>query len=330
MPTMTKQKLSTVEPFAQKFLDMLAASNGPPIYTLSPVEARKVLENAAKVAPLNGSLVKKLVDIEEKVLSVGPTGQVRIYIFRPQGNKSQLPVVIYLHGGGWVLGSKDTHDRVIRDLVTGAQCAVVFVDYDRSPEAKFPVAIEQGYEVLKYIAENAREFNVDANRIAVVGDSVGGNLTAVVTLLAKERRGPKIVQQILFYPVTDANFNTGSYEQFAEDHFLTREGMKWFWNAYLPDTSARKKIIASPLQATVDQLKGLPPALITTNENDVLRDEGEAYAHKLAEAGVPVTSIRMVGAIHDNLILGALTLTPAPQAATALAVAQLVNVFNRG
>ncbi len=324
----SNSKLNSVEPFAQKFLDLLAASNGAPIYTLSPTEARKVLEGAAKANPFNGPTPNQPTEMEEHILPVGPKGKIRTWIFRPQNNKSSsLPVVMYFHGGGWVLGSKETHSRIIHDLVNGAQCALVFVDYERSPEAQYPVAIEEAYAATQYIAENSKLFNVEAAKIALVGDSVGGNMVAAVTLLAKERGGPKIAQQILFYPVTDANFNTGSYQEFAEGYFLTRKAMQWFWDSYLPDEAARKQITASPLQASLEQLKDLPPALITCNENDVLRDEAEAYAHKLAAAGVPVTSVRMLGTIHDNLILGAITLTPAPRASTELAILQLKKSF---
>jgi acetyl esterase len=323
------QKLDTVEPGCRKFLEILAASGGPPIYTLSPTDARKVLEGAAQADPLGGPVPKQPTDIEDRTLLVGPKGEVRIRIVRPKGNKSRLPVLIYCHGGGWVLGSKDTHDRLIRDLANGAQAAVVFVDYDRSPEVKYPIAIEESYAVTKYVTENPKRFNVDASRIAVAGDSVGGNMTSAVTILAKQRGGPKIIQQIMFYPVTDANFHNGSYDQFAEGYFLTREAMKWFWNAYLPDETARKQPTASPLQASIEQLKGLPPALITSNENDVLRDEAEDYAHKLAQAGVPVTAVRFLGMTHDNLILGAITQTPGARAATALAIIHLQKAFNR-
>ena len=323
------QALDTVEPGCRKFLEILAASRGPPIYSLSPTDARKVLEGAAQADPLTGPVPKQPVDVEDSILSIGPKGEVRVRIVRPKGNQAQLPVVMYFHGGGWILGSTETHDRLIRDLANGAQAAVVFVDYDRSPEAQYPVAIEESYAATKHVAENPKNFNVDASRIAVAGDSVGGNMTAAVTMLAKQRGGPKIVQQIMFYPVTDANFHNGSYNQFAEGYFLTREAMKWFWNAYLPDETARKQPTACPLQASIEQLKGLPPALITANENDVLRDEAEDYAHKLAQAGVPVTAVRFLGMIHDNLILGAITQTPGPRAATELVIAHLQKAFNQ-
>ncbi|MBB3655112.1 acetyl esterase [Rhizobium sp. BK650] len=301
-----------LEPTTQKFIDSLAGSK--PIYTFSPADARNILAGAQK-----GDVKKLAAREEDKIIKVGPTGSVKLRIVRPEGAKGRLPVVMYFHGGGWVLGDADTHDRLVREIANGAEAAVVFVDYDRSPEAVYPIAIEQAYAATKYVAEHAKEFNVDASRLAVAGDSVGGNMTAAVTLLAKERGGPAIDQQVLFYPVTDANFDTGSYNQFANGPWLTREAMKWFWNAYLPDEAKRKEPTASPLQASLEQLNGLPPALIITDENDVLRDEGEAYGRKLTQAGVKVTSIRYNGTIHDFVLLNAIAGTPAVRSAISVA-----------
>jgi acetyl esterase len=230
---------------------------------------------------------------------------------------------VYFHGGGWVLGDKNTHDRLIREIANGAHVAVIFVDYDRSPEAQYPVPIEQAYAATAYVAKHPAEFGIDANRIAVAGDSVGGNMTAAVTLLAKERGGPKLRYQVLFYPVTDANFDDGSYNEFANGPWLTKAAMKWFWDAYAPNEADRAKITASPLRASLDDLKGLPPALVITDENDVLRDEGEAYARKLTQAGVPVTSVRYNGTIHDFVMLNALANTPAARGAVSQANAAL-------
>ncbi|WP_416064340.1 alpha/beta hydrolase [Rhizobium sp. ZK1] len=301
-----------LEPTTQKFIDSLAGSK--PIYTFSPDEARNILAGAQK-----GDVKKLAAREEDKVIKVGPTGSVKLRIVRPEGAKGTLPVVMYFHGGGWVLGDADTHDRLVREIANGAKAAVVFVDYDRSPEARYPIAIEQAYAATKYIADHAKEFHIDASRLAVAGDSVGGNMAAVVTLLAKERGGPDIDQQVLFYPVTDANFDTGSYNQFANGPWLTKEAMKWFWNAYLPDEAKRKEPTASPLQASLEQLNGLPPALIITDENDVLRDEGEAYGRKLVQAGVKVTSIRYNGTIHDFVLLNAIAETPAVRSAISVA-----------
>ncbi|MBB3309299.1 acetyl esterase [Rhizobium sp. BK196] len=301
-----------LEPTTQKFIDSLAGSK--PIYTFSPADARNILSGAQK-----GDVKKLAAQEEDKVIKAGPTGSVKLRIVRPEGAKGTLPVVMYFHGGGWVLGDADTHDRLVREIANGAKAAVVFVDYDRSPEARYPIAIEQAYAATKYVAEHAKEFHVDASRLAVAGDSVGGNMTAAVTLLAKERGGPAIDQQVLFYPVTDANFDTGSYNQFANGPWLTKEAMKWFWNAYLPDEAKRKEPTASPLQASLEQLNGLPPALVIVDENDVLRDEGEAYARKLSQAGVKVTSIRYNGTIHDFVLLNAIAETPAVRSAISVA-----------
>jgi acetyl esterase len=301
-----------LEPTTQKFIDSLAGSK--PIYTFSPADARNILAGAQK-----GDVKKLAAQEEDKVIKVGPTGSVKLRVVRPEGAKGTLPVIMYFHGGGWVLGDADTHDRLVREIANGAKAAVVFVDYDRSPEARYPIAIEQAYAATKYVADHAKEFHVDASRRAVAGDSVGGNMAAVVTLLAKERGGPAIDQQVLFYPVTDANFDTGSYNQFANGPWLTREAMKWFWNAYLPDEAKRKDPTASTLQASLEQLNGLPPALIITDENDVLRDEGEAYGRKLTQAGVKVTSIRYNGTIHDLVLLNAIAETPAVRGAISVA-----------
>jgi acetyl esterase/lipase len=234
---------------------------------------------------------------------------------------------MYHHGGGWILGSKDTHDRLVRELANGAQAAVVFINFTPSPEAKFPKPVEEAYAALQYISENGSKYNLNPNHLVVAGDSVGGNMAIAMTLLAKERGGPKIDAQVLFYPVTDAGMDTQSYHKYAEGPWLTKAAMEWFWNAYEPNVSNRKKITVSPLQASIDQLKGLPEALIMTDENDVLRDEGEAYAHKLMQAGVDVTSIRFLGTCHDFALLNPLANTPATRGAIEAAIQYLRKVF---
>ncbi len=314
--------VGALEPTTQHFIDALTANGGPAIYTLSPQDARNVLAGAQA-----GPIAKLPAEIEEKTLPVGPTGSTRVHVIRPAGAKGVLPVVMYFHGGGWVLGDEATHDRLVRQIANGAHATVVFVDYDRSPETKYPVPIEQAYAATKYVAEHAQEFRVDAKRLAVAGDSVGGNMAAAVTLLAKERSGPKIGFQVLFYPVTDANFTNGSYQQFANGPWLTQAAMKWFWDAYLPDVAARQQPTATPLNATLEQLKGLPSALVITDENDVLRDEGEAYGRKLAAAGVSVTSTRYNGTIHDFVMLNAVAATPTAKAAVEQANAALRKAF---
>jgi len=312
-----------LDPSTQKFVSDLAASNSPPLYTLTPDQARDVLLQAQSI-PVS----MPEADVEERKLPVGPKGSVRTLLFRPKGSKERLPVVIFVHGAGWVMGDVRTHERLVRDLVQGANVAAVFVDYSRSPENRFPVAIEEAYAAAKYVAEHPDEFNVDARRMAIVGDSVGGNMATVVSMLAKERGGPPIRFQVMFYPVTNANFESGSYQEFAEGPWLTRKAMKWFWDAYLPEASKRADPHVSPLKASLDQLKGLPPALIITDENDVLRDEGEAYAAKLSEAGVNVTQVRFLGTHHDFVMLNALAQTPAARGAIELAITQLRERLN--
>ena len=306
----------TLELHTHQFVDSLAGA--PPIYTLSPADARAVLVRAQSI-PVG----KPSAQIEDMALPVGPTGSVPIRIVRPAGAAEVLPAVMYFHGGGWVLGDRDTHDRLIREIAVGADIAVVFVDYDRSPEARYPVAIEQAYAATCYAADNAASLRIDPSRLAVAGDSVGGNMAAAVSMLAKEHRGPKIAFQVLFYPVTDADFGTPSYTRFAEGPWLTRRAMEWFWDAYLPDPAARKQPTATPLNASLDELEGLPDALVIVDENDVLRDEGEAYARKLSDAGVRVTSVRYNGTIHDFVMLNAIADTPATRGAIAQAVGAL-------
>jgi acetyl esterase len=302
-----------LELHTQQFVDGLVGA--PPIYTLSVADARSVLARA------QSALVgKPSAQIEDVTFPVGPTGSVPVRIVRPAGAVGTLPVVVYLHGGGWILGDRDTHDRLVREIAVGVKAAVVFVDYARSPEARYPVAIEQAYAATCHVVDHGASLRIDPSRLAVAGDSVGGNMTAAVTLMAKQRRGPKIAFQVLFYPVTDADFDTASYATFADGPWLTKRAMEWFWDAYLPDRGARKQPTATPLNASLDQLTGLPEALVIVDENDVLRDEGEAYARKLSNAGVRVTSTRYNGTIHDFVMLNALADTPAARGAIAQAV----------
>jgi acetyl esterase len=300
------------------FLQELAAQGGPPLYTLSPTDARVVLAGLQ-----TGEVARYESDSEDCTINGGPTGEISLRIIRPRGFPDPLPVVLYFHGGGWVMGDRETHDRLVREIATGAQATVVFVDYARSPEARYPVAIEQAYSATKWVAENGATIKVDPSRLALAGDSVGGNIVAAVTLLAKARRGPRIAFQLLFYPVTDADFTTASYGQFAEGPWLTRKAMEWFWDSYAPDAAVRQEPTASPLRASLEQLQGLPPALIITDECDVLRDEGEAYAHRLLEAGVSVTAARYLGAIHDFVLLNPIAQSLPTRAAIAQATAAL-------
>ncbi len=299
--------------------EFAAATADPPyLFDLGPVEGRKTVDEVQ-----SGEIDKPQVDEEWITVSGGPTGSVRARIVRPPGATGPLPVILYIHGAGWVFGNAHTHDRLVRELATGVNAAVVFPEYDLSPEARYPIAIEQNYTVAQWVVREGANHDLDASRIAVAGDSVGGNMSAALTLMAKERGDVPLVQQVLFYPVTDANFDTGSYHRFAEGYFLRRDGMQWFWDQYTTDPAQRAEITASPLRATTEQLTGLPPALIITAEADVLRDEGEAYANKLRAAGVPVTATRYQGIIHDFVMLNALRGTQAAEAAITQATATL-------
>jgi acetyl esterase len=316
MSTAESTRLMNLDPDVAAFLQALEAQGGPPLYTLSPKDAREVLlrvQQSVKVAA-------PAADIEDRVIN-GPTGQIALRIARPQGSKAALPVVIDLHGGGWVLGDAATHERLIRELAVGAQAAIVFVDYARSPEARYPIALEEAYAATTWAVEQGASANLDGSRLAVTGDSVGGNMATALTMLAKTRGGPRIDLQALFYPVTDiTSFDTPSYRQFGDDgYWLTREAMRWFADSYMPDASARGEPTISPLRAAREALQGLPPALIITAECDVLRDEGEAYAHKLMTAGVRVLATRYLGTIHDFMLLNPITQTPASRGAIAQA-----------
>jgi acetyl esterase len=293
-----------------------AIEDAPPLEKLSPKDARQVLVDAQK-----GAVLPK-ADVSEKTIKVDGK-DVKLYIVRPAGVKGTLPAFVYIHGGGWVLGDFQTHERLVRDLVVNSGAVAVFVEYTRSPEAGYGVAIQQAYGAAKWVSEHGKEIHVDGKRLAVAGNSVGGNMAAAVALMAKDKGEPKLRSQVLLWPVTDANFETGSYAQFDHGYFLTRNMMKWFWDSYTTDPKARKEIYASPLQASTEQLKGLPPALVQTAEFDVLRDEGEAYARKLAQAGVEVTATRHNGLIHDYGLLNPIANEPGVQGALRQAGGEL-------
>jgi acetyl esterase/lipase len=319
---MSEQTVRPVlEPAAAAFAE--ATANPPYLFDLGPVEGRKTVDEVQ-----SGEISKPEVDEEWVTVQGGPTGSVKARIVRPAGAEGTLPVIVYIHGAGWVFGNAHTHDRLVRELAVGAGAAVVFPEYDLSPEARYPVAIEQNYAVARWVVGEGAAKGLDATRIAVAGDSVGGNMSAALTLMAKERGDVPLVQQVLFYPVTDASFDSPSYHQFAEGYFLRRDAMQWFWDQYTTDEAERAQITASPLRATTEQLTGLPSALVITGEADVLRDEGEAYANKLREAGVPVTSVRYQGIIHDFVMLNALRETHAAEAAINQAVATLRTAFH--
>ncbi|MDH0141908.1 alpha/beta hydrolase [Aquipseudomonas alcaligenes] len=307
-----------VEHNTQAFLQALEAGGGKPLETLSPQDARAVLVGAQASVKVDLSGVS----VSEKTIQA--SGQsIPLTIVRPEGVQGELPVFMFFHGGGWVLGDYPTHARLIRDLVVNSGAVAVYVGYTPSPEAQYPTAIDQAYAATRWVGEHGKEIQVDSSRLAVAGNSVGGNMAAVVALKAKEAGTPKLSFQLLLWPVTDANLETASYNQFAQGHFLTKPLMKWFWDNYTTDPKQRAERFASPLQATTEQLKGLPPALVQTAEFDVLRDEGEAYARKLDAAGVTVTAVRYNGMIHDYGLLNPLAHIPAVQAALRQAGAEL-------
>lgn len=306
-----------LQPEARAFAEAAAA---PPTLVERGVDgARKLLDDVQ-----SGRV--DLPDVEDEWITVpAAVGDVRVRIVKPAGTTGLLPVVLYVHGGGWVLGNAGTHDRLVRDLATGARAAIVFVEYTRSPEAQHPVAIEQAYATARWIMDNGRQKGLDAARLAVAGDSVGGNMAAVLAILAKKRGDVRFIHQSLYYPVTDARQDTASYREFAEGFHLRADAMAWFWDNYLPDVHKRSDVTASPLQAPVDELKGLPETLLIVDENDVLRDEGEAYGRKLIEAGVSTTLVRYDATIHDFMMLNPLR----PSAATTAAIDQAIHTLRK-
>ncbi len=307
-----------LERATQGFVDEVNAANGLALSQLTVEEAR-----AAHARGQDIPIVKLPADIEDRTIAAGPNNNLLLRIVRPKGRTGVLPAVLYFHGGGFVLGDRQDWDRLLRDLAHAANAAIIFVEYSRSPEARYPVAIEEAYASAQWVAGKGREINVDPTRLALAGDSAGGNMVAAVTLLAKQRGGPKLGFQLMFYPNTDASFNSESFKQFAKGYFLSRTDMEWFLDQYLPDKRRRKEPTATPLNAALEQLAGLPPALLISAECDVLRDEGEAYARKLLEAGVPVTATRYLGTIHAFVTLNCLAQTPAARSAITQAGAAL-------
>lgn len=296
----------------------LLNSGGVGLETLTPLEARQVLVDA------QASVKVDLSGIDESEKMITADGYpITLNIVRPEGIKGTLPVFIFIHGGGWVLGDYPTHKRMVRDLVVLSGFAGVFVNYTRTPDAQYPQAINEIYAATKWVAEHGEEIDVDGKNLAVVGNSVGGNITAVTTLMAKAKGGPHIKLQVLMWPIVDANFETDSYHQFGEKRFLTVPLMKWMYAMYIADPEKRKDIYASPLQATVEQLKGLPPALIQIGESDILHDEGAAYGRKLDAAGVKVTTVQYNGMIHDFGLLNGLAELPEVRSLFVQAATQL-------
>ena len=301
----------------KEFLKVLNAG-GPPLETLDKKTARLVLVNAQASVPVDLSGVETT---EKKINAEG--SEISLTIVRPEGVTEVLPAFVFIHGGGWILGDFPTHQRLVRDLVVESGAVAVFVNYTPSPEAQYPVAINQIYAATKWVSENGSQINVDGSRLAVVGNSVGGNMSAITTLLAKAKGGPKISLQILMWPVTDAQFDDESYALYGEQRFLTTPLMKWMFDQYTTDPDERAQKLVSPLQASLDDLKGLPPALIQVAENDILRDQGEAYGRKLNKAGVKVATVRYNGMIHDFGLLNALATIPAVRSLILQASAEL-------
>lgn len=315
MSTQTLLVHLPLEPAAQAVADSTAT---PPFITqLGPEKGRQVLDDLQS----GDGVDRPDMDVEDFIIEGGPHGQVQMRVLKPIGAAEPLPVILYLHGAGWVFGDRNTHDRLVRELATRSGAAAVFPDYVRAPEAKYPQQNEEAYTAAQWIIDHGAEKGLDPSRIAVVGDSCGGNMTAVVAIMAKQRGGPTFRAQVLLYPVTDANFDNDSYHEFAEGYYLRRDMMQWFWDQYTTDPAQRDEITCSPLRANSEDLAGLPPTLVITNEADVLRDEGEAYGRKLREAGVDVTATRYEGIIHDMLMLDAMRDTNAAKAATAQAAA---------
>src|SRR4029450_4473607 len=335
-----------LEPQAKAVAD--ANADPPFLFELDPDQGRRTID-----AVQSGPVKKPTVDFEDTTVPGGPSGQVSVRILRPQAPRRPLAVIVYLHGAGWVFGNHHTPDRPTPELAVGAQAAVVFPNYSRSPEAKYPTAIQECDAVARWVAEHGQERGLDTSRIAIAGDSVGGNISAAVTLLAKQRGGPVFRQQVLFYPVTDADFDTESYRQFPTGYYLRRDAMQWSWDQYPTDPAQRAEPTASPLRADLEQLAGLPPAPVITGEADVVpdegeayadqprdaggagttgvadvvRDEGEAYADKLRDAGVPVAADRFPAIIHDFVMLNALADTNAARGAITLATDTLRAVL---
>ncbi|WP_217991247.1 alpha/beta hydrolase [Sphingomonas spermidinifaciens] len=311
-----------LEPAAAAFAK--AAAAGKPIYELPYADARAVLAGAQaeKVAASAATSTKDVV------WKIGPTGQVRVRIVRPADAAGTLPAVLYYHGGGWVMGDRNTHDHLIRELAVQARAAVVFVEYDNAPEVRYPVNNEQAYAALEQVAANGAALGIDPSRLAVAGDSAGGNMAIAVTMMAKDRAGPRISHQLLFYPVTDDVSDNASYRAFGDGPFLTRRAMDYFLEANFP-ADRRKDVLAFPLRASLDQLAGLPAATVIVAENDLLRDEGEAYGRRLMDAGVPVAITRYNGTMHDFVMLNALAGSEPARTAIAQGAQRLRSSFVR-
>ncbi|MDX6280051.1 MAG: acetyl esterase [Kribbellaceae bacterium] len=311
-----------IERRVREFLTVVN-KNPVPYWLLPGDQVRGVLRGLQATAPpdLSG------VDVSEHDITVDGVS-TKIYIQRPSGVEGPLPVILFLHGGVWIAGDFDNHQSLTRDLVIATGYAAVFVEYTPIPDAVFPIQLEEAFAALQWVAQEGAAFGLDAARLAVAGNSVGGNLSAALTLYARDHDGPSIKVQLLLYPATSAQLDTESYRDFADGRFLSRDFMKFGWAIYAPDEATRHNPYAAPLQARVDQLRGLPPAIIHTSGNDILRDEGQAYGHKLDEAGVDVISVQYVGQIHDMALLTPLRQLPSTQAEYRHAAADLKHYLD--
>jgi acetyl esterase len=298
-----------IDPQVRAFLAEINKDPSP-FWELPQPKPQEILTGLQNMTPVDMSGV---TTTEQTITQDGQS--VEIYIMKPEHITGKPGVLLFIHGGVWIVGNYENHQRLLRDLVVGSGQVGVFVEYTSLPEARFPTQLDQSYAALKWVAAHADEFGADGSRIAVAGNSVGGNMAAALSIMAKDRNGPKISLQVLMIPATDASVDTGSYHEYGEQRFLVRAFMKYGWDLYAPDAKTRDNPYVSPLRASIDQLKGLPPALVITAENDPLRDEGEAYARKLKEAGVTVAAARYNGTIHDFVLLNAIRNVPSTQAA---------------
>lgn len=301
-----------LDPTTEAILAELAEAGGFAMSEMAPEEAREMYRAMQPPAPEIevGAVADRRIP--------GPEGEIPVRIYRPEGD-GPFPLHVHFHGGGWVIGDLDTHDADCREICAGAGCVVVAVDYRMAPEHPFPAAPEDCYAATCWAAEHAQELGARTGTVSVGGDSAGGNLAAVVSLMARDRSGPEIAFQLLIYPVTDCAMNTGSYHANGEGYMLTRDSMNWFWGHYCPDPAQRTDPLASPARAA--DLSGLPPALVMTAEFDPLRDEGEAFAEKLQAAGVGVELRRFEGLIHG--FFSQARMVPAARAGIDAAVAAL-------
>lgn len=322
-------KLPNLNTKTEEFISMLEQRDNAPLYTLSPDGARDFLDS------LQIETHKEIdADVADINVPAQDTQDIEVRVIRPKNSTEKLPVILYIHGGGWVMGGKESFDMLIRKLAVCTDSAVFFPEYSLSPEAQYPQALNEISRVLEYIYNNAKELNIDNTKIAIAGDSAGGNMATVTALAVKKalqkqkENKPDIIFECLFYPVTNADMDTKSYDSFKDGPWLSKKAMEWFFEAYVPEKKLRDDATVSPLKASEEELALLPPTLIITDENDVLRDEGEAYARKLDSAGVDVLNVRINGTIHDFVMLNALSDTFAAKGALDLACKMLKDALH--